>query len=235
MEGNLRSRTATWFECKIRYDKVQEDGLMKKVSEVYVVDALSFSEAESRITEEMSAYISGTFDVDNIKKAKYGEIFFDNSDSADKWYKATLAFITVDEKTEREKRSNHAYLVQGASYDDAKKNIEAIMGKTMVDYEIKSLAETNLFDVFEYVKGKNDTEEIEVTEGKLAQYKDCLLAEKVVKVWTEDVVDEDKGEIVPVERKELVLQRLSPLSDDNISVILASGVKTVKIFKDRRK
>ena len=69
----MRSRSANWFECKIRYEKVMEDGLQKKVTENYVVDALSFSEAEERITEEMSSYISGEFDVADIKKASYGE------------------------------------------------------------------------------------------------------------------------------------------------------------------
>ena len=72
----MRSRTANWFECKIRYEKVMEDGLQKKVTESYVVDALSFSEAEKRIIEEMSSYISGEFDVADIKKAAYKEIFF---------------------------------------------------------------------------------------------------------------------------------------------------------------
>ena len=72
----MRSRTAMWFECKIRYEKVTEDGLQKKVNENYVVDALSFSEAETRITEEMSSYISGEFEVADIKKAAYKEVFF---------------------------------------------------------------------------------------------------------------------------------------------------------------
>ena len=84
----MRSRTAEWFECKIRYEKVMEDGLQKKVTETYIVDALSFSEAEERIIEEMSSYISGEFNVVDIKKATYKEIFFADQDSADKWYKA---------------------------------------------------------------------------------------------------------------------------------------------------
>ena len=55
----MRTRTSTWFECKIRYDKMMEDGMQKKITELYVVDALSFTEAESSIIDEMSAYISG--------------------------------------------------------------------------------------------------------------------------------------------------------------------------------
>ena len=77
----MRSRTAEWFECKIRYEKTMEDGMQKKVTETYTVDALSFTEAEQRIMEEMSAYISGEFEVADIKKAAYKEIFFSDDDS----------------------------------------------------------------------------------------------------------------------------------------------------------
>ena len=148
----MRSRTANWFECKIRYEKVMEDGLQKKVNENYVVDALSFSEAEKRIIEEMSSYISGQFDVADIKKAAYGEIFFSDDDLADKWYKAKLQFIAIDEKTEKEKRSTVTYLVQAGSFNAAVKNIEEVMSGTMIDYVIASIAETTLMDVFEYGK-----------------------------------------------------------------------------------
>ena len=148
----MRSRTAMWFECKIRYEKVMEDGLQKKVNENYVVDALSFSEAETRITEEMSAYISGEFEVADIKKAAYKEIFFTEDNIADKWYKAKLQFITIDEKTEKEKRSTVNYLVQAGSMNGAMKNIDEVMGGTMIDYIIASVAETTLMDVYEYKK-----------------------------------------------------------------------------------
>ena len=152
----MRSRTAEWFECKIRYEKVMEDGLQKKVTESYVVDALSFSEAEERIIEEMSSYISGEFDVADIKKASYREVFFADQDAADKWYKAKLQFITFDEKTDKEKRSNVYYLVNAGSFNVAVKNIEEVMGGTMIDYVIASVSETTLMDVFEYAKTKND-------------------------------------------------------------------------------
>ena len=153
----MRSRTAEWFECKIRFEKMMEDGMQKRVSENYVVDALSFSEAEERIIEEMSSYISGEFDVVDIKKASYKEIFFSDSDTADKWYKAKLQFITIDEKTEKEKRSAVNYLVQAGSFNGAVKNIEEVMGGTMIDYVISTVSETTLMDVFEYsAKDKKD-------------------------------------------------------------------------------
>ena len=145
----MRSRTAEWFECKIRYEKVMEDGLQKRVSENYVVDALSFSEAEERIIEEMSSYISGEFDVADIKKATYKEIFFSDADMADKWYKAKLQFITIDEKTDKEKRSNVNFLVQAVTLPGAVTNIVEAMGGTMLDYVIAAVAETQLMDVYE--------------------------------------------------------------------------------------
>ena len=148
----MRSRTTTWFECKIRYEKTMEDGTQKKVTEAYTVDALSFTEAESSIIEEMSAYISGEFEVRDIKKAAYGEVFFSDLESADRWYRAKLQFITIDDKTEKEKRSTVTYLVQAASLPQAVKSIDEVMGGTMVDYVIASVAETQIMDVFEHNK-----------------------------------------------------------------------------------
>lgn len=153
----MRSRTAIWFECRIKYEKSGEDGLQKKVSETYTVDSLSFTEAEQRIMEEMSSYISGEFDVADIKKAAYKEIFFSDDANADKWYKTKLEFITIDEKTEKEKRSGVNYLVQAGSLKGAVNNIEEVMSGTMIDYVIASVAETKLMDVFEY--HKKDQEE----------------------------------------------------------------------------
>lgn len=146
----MRSRTSTWFECKIRYEKTMEDGSQKKVTELYVVDALSFTEAEASIIEEMPSYISGEFEVKDIKKAAYGEIFFSDSPSADRWYKTKLQFITIDDKTEKEKKSNVNYLVHGSTLPGAVKSIDEVMGGTMIDYVIASIAETQIMDVFEH-------------------------------------------------------------------------------------
>ena len=147
----MRSRTSTWFETRVRYDKTMEDGQNKKVIEQYVVDAFSFSEAEEFITEEMSHYVSGEFDVKAIAPAAYGEIFFSDIDTDDKWFKARLSFITIDEKTEKEKRTTVTYLVQAASLNGAVKNIEDVMGSTAIDYDLVSINETQIMDVFEHV------------------------------------------------------------------------------------
>ena len=148
----MRSRTAIWFECKIVYEKVMEDGLQKKVTETYVVDALSFTEAENRIMEEMSNYISGEFTLKNLTIAPYKEIFFSDEEMADRWYKTKLQFITIDEQTEKEKRSNVNYLVNAGTLKGAVNNIETVMGSTMVDYVIAAVSETQIMDVYEYAK-----------------------------------------------------------------------------------
>ena len=131
-----------------------EDGLQKKVVETYTIDALSFTEAEQRIMEEMSSYISGEFTIKDIKIAPYGEIFFSDEEMADKWYKTKLQFITIDEKTAKEKKSSVNYLVNAGTLNGAVKNIDEVMGGTMIDYIIYSVSETSLMDVFEY--GKED-------------------------------------------------------------------------------
>ena len=146
----MRSKTAMWFECKIRYEKVMEDGTPKKVNEVYVIDALSFSEAEERIMEEMSSYISGEIELVDVKIAPYKEIFFADNDMVDKWYKAKLAFITIDEKTDKEKKISVFYLVNAGNINSAIKNTDEVMGGTMIDYAITAIQETKIFDVFEY-------------------------------------------------------------------------------------
>ena len=152
----MRSRTAIWFEAKIRYEKMMEDGCLKKVTETYVVDALSFSEAEERIMEEMSSYVSGEIDIVDLKIAQYKEIFFADSDLADKWYKAKLAFITIDEKTDKEKKTSVFYLVNAGNINSAIKNIDEVMGGTMIDYQTLNVSETNIMDVFEYKKKEKD-------------------------------------------------------------------------------
>jgi len=147
----MRSKTSIWFETKVRYEKTMEDGLVKKVTEPYVVDALSWSEAEANIMEAMSQYISGGFEITDIKKAKYGEIFFDDVNAdADKWYVCKLSYITINETTQKEKRSTVIHLVQASSLEKAKHNLDEVMGSTMIDYEIKKVEETQIIDVFEH-------------------------------------------------------------------------------------
>ena len=195
----MRSRTATWFECKIKYEKVMEDGLQRQVVEQYVVDALSFAEAEQRIIEEMSAYISGEFEVADVKKASYKEVFFDNDNAAsDRWYKAKLDFITTDEKTEKEKRSRVTYLVQATNLNRAMKNVDTVMGGTMIDYDAASISDTKLVDVFEYKKSDEAEDKAAELMARMAEdVKDASLK-------VEDIVDRYVKSATPELRQQLI-------------------------------
>ena len=155
----MRSRTSIWFECKVRYEKTGDDGMPRKVTETYVIDALSFGEAEKRILEEMGSYVSGEIDVCGLKIAPYKEVFFADSNMADRWYIAKLAFITIDEKTDKEKKTRVCYLVNAGNINAAIKNIEEVMAGTMIDYDTLNVSETQILDVFEYKpKGENQPE-----------------------------------------------------------------------------
>lgn len=146
----MRTRTANFFETKIKYQKTQEDGSEKVVSELYVVDALTCTEAENKVIDEMSAYISGECKVTRTSEAAFSEVFFSDNDEDDKWYKAKFQFITIDEKTEKEKRSNQTCLVQAKSLARALRYVDEVMSKTMIDYDIVGLNETHVMDVFEH-------------------------------------------------------------------------------------
>ena len=139
-----------WFECKIKYDKTLENGLTKPVTEPYLVDARSFTEAEARIIEEMTPYLSGEFTVSDIKRAKYSELFFAEDTSADRWFKCKLTFITLDEKSGAEKKTSTNVLVQASDLRDAVKKLDEGMKGSMADYIISSIAETAIMDVYPY-------------------------------------------------------------------------------------
>ena len=195
----MRSRTATWFEAKIQYEKVMEDGLQKKVVEQYVVDALSYAEAENRIIEEMSAYISGEYEVKDLKKAPYKEIFFDDQDpQADRFYKAKLEFIIIDEKSDKEKRSRVTYLVQASDLHRAMKNVDEVMSGTMIDYEACCIDDTKIIDVFEYGKADSDTDKAADLMARMAEdLKDRSLT-------VESIVDKYVSTATPELRQQLI-------------------------------
>ena len=137
---------ALWFECKVRYEKMMENGMVKKVNEPYLVDALTFTEAEARIMEEMKPFISGEYSISSEKKTKISEIFF--NEDGDRYYQVKVNFITLDEKTGTEKKTATLILVQASDFEDALKKFQAGMEGTMGDYEIASITETMLMDVF---------------------------------------------------------------------------------------
>ena len=146
----MKSITSNWFECQITYDPTMNDGTTKKVTEIYTVNALTFTEAEARIIEEMMPFISGEFVIKNINPAPYKEIFFSEKDKDDHWYKIKLAFITFDKKTNKEKTTKVTYLVQADKAEQANAYINDIMSKAMCDYRTVNNIETTIQDVFKH-------------------------------------------------------------------------------------
>lgn len=144
---------ANWFECKVRYDKLQENGAVKKVTEPYLVDALSFTEAEARIIDEQTPFISGEFSVSAVKRTKIAEIFW--NEEGDKWYLVKVAFITIDERSGVEKRATSQILVQAKDFKNALDSFLEGMKGTMADFEIVGINETPLIDVYKVKLGDN--------------------------------------------------------------------------------
>ena len=146
-----------WFECKVSYDKTLDTGMIKTVTEPYMVDALSFTEAEARIIEEMRPFISGEFSVSDIKRVKYSDTFF--NEDGDRYYKAKLYFITLDEKSGSEKKTAVNMLVQASELKEVVGIIEKEMGKTMIDYTLAAVTETAIMDTFTYSAGNKSEKE----------------------------------------------------------------------------
>lgn len=148
---------ANWFECKVSYEKILENGMQKKVTEPYLIYALSFTEAEARIIEEIKPYISGEFTVTDIKRARYSEIFFESS--GDRFYDCGIEFISLDEKSGTEKKTKAKILVQASTLEQAMTTLSNGMKGTLSDYNSVSIRETKIMDVFPYEATSNVKEE----------------------------------------------------------------------------
>ena len=156
-----------YFECKLRYDKQITDpedkdcGKIKTVNETYLTEALSYTEAEARIIEEISPFMTGEYTVADIKRANYSELFPSEEETADRWFKCKVVFITLDEKSGAEKKTSTLILVQAADLRDAVKKLDKGMEGTMADYQIASVAETTIMDVYRYQAASDDKPEME--------------------------------------------------------------------------
>lgn len=144
----MKSKVSKYFEVKIQYQKMQDDGKEKKVTEQYVVEALSFTEAEARITEEMTTYISGDFDIVSEKIAPYYEILLSENSNDDKWFLSKVAFITIDEKTAKEKKTSQRFLVQADTSQTALEYTKKLFDSSMTEYTIDAVQDTPTIEVF---------------------------------------------------------------------------------------
>ena len=143
----MKEKVSVWFEVSVSYKKTQEDGTDKKVTEIVTVDAVSFAEAEKRALKEMGSIVRGGVDIKNINPAPYKSVFFDEKEG-DKWFKVKLTFLSYDEATGKEKRTNSTYLVQADTFADALRNVESVMDGNS-DYVTANICETKVLDVYQ--------------------------------------------------------------------------------------
>lgn len=137
-----------WYQCTVKYEKTMENGALKKVSEPYLVEALSFTEAEKRIIEEITPFMTGIFEVSDIKKPRIAEIFEAKDDAADRYFRLKLSFITLDEKSGKEKKSSQNVLVQAEDLRDAIRRLDEGMKGSVSDYDIVAVTDTPIMDIF---------------------------------------------------------------------------------------
>ena len=147
-----------WFETKVKYDKTMLDtGAIKSVTEPYLVDALSFTEAEARITKEMEPFVSGELTVTAVRKVRFEDVLY--HEGGDRWYKVKINMITIDEKTGAEKRSASFSLVQASEFKLALDYFLEAMKSVLFDFEIVNITEMAYIDVFGADLGGGTVEE----------------------------------------------------------------------------
>ena len=143
----MKQISGLWFECKVRYEQTQEDGLEKLVTETYVYKAADFGDAYDKATKDMSTFISGEFGITGMKIAQYGEVFIQDERTEEKFYRVKVNFIVLDEKTNKEKKIAQYYLVNADSVEKARKYTDTALSQTMADFIIVSVQETMIIDV----------------------------------------------------------------------------------------
>lgn len=207
---------AQWIEVKARYDKMMDNGTTKKVTESYLVDALSCTEAEARVIDELTPYVSGDLSVTSAAKTKVSEVFLQYT--GDRLYKVKVNFITIDEKTAVEKKTASYIIVPADSFADALHNFNDGMRGTMADYEIESITETKIVEVYKYkVPDEGQCSAKEVIE-KVAADKGV---QRAVKKFRDAVPDGTKvsmsarladGTVIP---ETVIVDKSKPRDDDD--------------------
>ncbi len=144
----MKGISAQWYVCKVRLDRTQENGTVKKVTETYAVDAVDFTEAEARATKVVAQYATGEFEVKHISPAPFKEVVLDDLYSPDmRYYDVKIVVLSLDERTGREKQTNVRYLVQAPYVWAAIDNLGEYMKGTMLDYRVAAVSETTIEDI----------------------------------------------------------------------------------------
>ena len=143
----MKQISGTWFECKVRYERTQENGTEKMVTETYVYKAADFGDAYDKSVKDMSTYISGEFGITAMKIAQYGDVFIQDEITEEKYYRVKVNFIVLDEKTYKEKKVAQYYLVNADSVEKARKYADTALSDTMMDYVIEAVQEAKICDI----------------------------------------------------------------------------------------
>ncbi|MCP9199967.1 DUF4494 domain-containing protein [Gramella sp. GC03-9] len=156
--------SATWYECKVKYRKTLDSGEQKPTTETYLLDAVSYTEAEARISEEMKTLTSEEFMITNIKVANLAEVHpFENSD---RWFKCKVTLIAFDDESGKEKKSNMYMLIQANDVKEAFDNTNQAMQNTMGEFSIPAITESPILDVFPYFDGEEELNDIRVEDAE---------------------------------------------------------------------
>lgn len=181
-----------WFEVKVKYEKIDERGAVKKVTEPYLVDALSFTEAEARAITELEPYLSGEFIISNIARANYTDLF--PFDDGDRWFKCKIAYVSIDEEKGTEKRKTSYVLVQANDVKHAWENLTTAMADSVVDYEVNSIQETAIMDIFPFTADGVPADIATFTSPTVGDVVEPKAEEEVSEEETEEETEEEVEE-----------------------------------------
>lgn len=175
----------TWYECKVKYLKIDQGGFERNVNDNYLIDAVSYTDAESRIFEIMKEVTRGDFQVMNIKRSNVSEVIAKND--GEWWYKAKINMITIDEEAGKEKKATQYILIMANDIHDALKQLEEGLSYMLVPYVTTAIQLSTIADVFPYVPAdqikkeavtqnsfKEDIEEEEIVEEEIIEEEDSL-------------------------------------------------------------
>jgi hypothetical protein len=157
-----------WFTVKVKYTKQLDNGALKRVSEPYLLAAMTFTDAEARIYEELGQIIRGEFNVVGITRTEIHDIFA--FDDVDLWYKVKIKYESADADSEKAKKVTQNFLVSANSVKEAYERIKESLSTLLVDFEIPSIMVSPIVEIFPYAENldkeisRTPIEKVEVEE-----------------------------------------------------------------------
>lgn len=192
----------TWFTVKVKYTKQLEDGRLKRVTEPYLVDATTFTDAEARMYEEIGQSVTGEFIISGISRVDYADVFY-YEDSED-WYKCKMSYVSVDADEGKEKKITSNILVTASSVKEAFERVMESMSDMMVSFDIPAITLTNLVDVLPYEPSLEEESEEMSNERKITPAFEEEETEVESETKTEtDEESEEEGHVVFEDETEL--------------------------------